>query len=79
MFIVCLLFGDIVVNCPVCGGPLAKGAKSRHYCENERCPVIFVRCPYEPARTKIAYTSFAKKEIIEKIEKVTLHNMSHLS
>ena len=54
---------SLKVNCPVCGEYLVKGSESKYNCENESCPVIFVRCPSEPAKKRVAYTSFVRKEI----------------
>ncbi len=65
-----------VVDCPVCGESLVKGPKSKYYCENKSCPVIFVRCPSEPTKRRVVYTSFARKEIMKKIQKVTVQNKS---
>jgi len=67
-----------MADCPLCGESLVKGPKSKYYCENEGCPVIFVQCPYEPAKRRVAYSSVAGKETIEKIEKLTIKNTSHL-
>jgi len=67
-----------MVNCPKCGDPLVKRSKRKYHCENESCPVIFVRCPHEPFRRRIAYTSLANEKILEKLEKVTVKNASHV-
>jgi len=58
----------MVVCCPRCGEPLAKDGNGRYHCKTEDCPVIFVRRPYEPARTKVVYTSLVRVEKIEKTE-----------
>jgi hypothetical protein len=60
-----------MVNCPKCGEPLVKRIKSKYFCENESCPVIFVRCPHEPARTRVAFTALTKEQTIGKIEETT--------
>lgn len=57
-----------MVCCPRCGEPLAKDGNNRYHCKTEDCPVIFVRHPYEPAKTKVVCTSLARMEKIEKIE-----------
>jgi RNase P subunit RPR2 len=67
-----------VVDCPVCGESMVKGSKSKYRCENESCPVIFVRCPSEPAKRRVAYTSFARQEIMKRIQKVTVEKTSDL-
>ena len=48
-----------MVSCPECGEPMVKGKRSKYFCENENCPIIFVRCPSFPSRTKLASTSLA--------------------
>lgn len=73
----CIL-GDEVADCPVCGESLVKGSKSKYCCENESCPVIFVRCSSEPAKRRVSYTSFARKEIMKRIQKVTVKKPSYL-
>jgi len=67
-----------MVSCPECGEPLVKGTKSKYFCENESCPVIFVRCPYEPAKMRVAFTALAREEIIGKFEEVNVKNISHI-
>jgi len=58
-----------MVSCPKCGQPLMKkGRKRRYYCDNESCPVIFVRNPYEPDKRATAYASVAGAKIIEKTQ-----------
>ena len=67
-----------MVDCPVCRGPLVKRTKTKYFCENGSCPVIFVRCPHEPSRMRVALTSLAREEIIEKIEEISVRNRSHV-
>jgi len=72
--------GRKLVNCPKCGKSLVKrnSSKSRYYCENEDCPVIFVRCPYDPFTRRIAVTSLADEKTLEKLEKATVKRTSHV-
>lgn len=56
-----------MVYCPRCGKPLAKDSNSRYHCKAENCPVIFVRHPYEPNKTRVVYSSLARVEIIQKL------------
>jgi len=68
-----------MVDCPVCGEPLVKdGSKSKYFCENESCSVIFVRCPCDPARMRVAFKAPAMEETIAKIEKITAWKTSHI-
>jgi len=67
-----------MVNCPKCGKPLMKKTKSKYFCENENCPVIFVRRPYEPARTRVAFAALATEQTIEKIEEAATKKRSHI-
>jgi len=54
-----------MVSCPECGEPLVKrGNKSKYYCENENCSVIFVRRPYEPHRMRIFFAALMKERQI---------------
>lgn len=55
-----------------------KRTKTKYFCENESCPVIFVRCPHEPSRMRVALTSLAREEIIEKIEEISVRDRSHV-
>jgi DNA-binding transcriptional regulator GbsR (MarR family) len=74
-----VFFGLKMVNCPKCGKSLVKGSRNRYYCENEDCPVIFVRCPCESFATEIAVTSLADEKTLEKLEKVTAKRDRHVS
>jgi RNase P subunit RPR2 len=69
-----------LVNCPKCGKPLVKEnrSNSRYYCENEDCPVIFVRCPYDPFARRIAVTSLVDEETLEKLEEATVKSNAHV-
>lgn len=67
-----------MVNCPKCTEPLVKGPKGKYVCENESCPVIFVRCPSNPYRTRIAFNALIREEMIERIEKVAVKKISHV-
>jgi ribosomal protein L37AE/L43A len=59
-----------MVNCPGCGKPLVKrSSKGRYYCENDGCPVIFVRYPHNLAIRSIVYKPSASEDAIRKIEK----------
>jgi len=51
-----------MVDCPECGNPLRKEqeAKSRYFCENDQCNVVFVLHPHEPSKTRIVYTGFLR-------------------
>ena len=53
-------------------------SNSRYYCEKEDCPVIFVRCPYDPFARRIAVTSLADEDTLEKLGKVTVKRTSHV-
>ncbi|MCK4439640.1 hypothetical protein KAU85_01525 [Candidatus Bathyarchaeota archaeon] len=55
-----------MVNCPKCGKPLVKSAK-KYFCEDESCPVIYVRCPSNPYRMRIAVKALIRQEMIERI------------
>jgi hypothetical protein len=49
-----------MVNCPECGKPLKKASnRSKYFCENEHCIVVFVCHPYEPKKSRVAYTGYA--------------------
>jgi len=51
-----------MAKCPECGKPLVKRTrKSRYECENEGCPVIYVRYPNMPSLRAVTYES-SKKE-----------------
>jgi len=67
-----------MVNCPKCGEPLVKRTKTKYFCDNESCPVIFVRCPHEPDRMSVAFTALAREQTIGKIEEATAKNRSHV-
>jgi len=67
-----------MVNCPKCGEPLVKRIKSKYFCENESCPVIFVRCPHEPARMRVAFTALTRERTIGKIEETIAKSRSHV-
>jgi hypothetical protein len=66
-----------MVACPVCGKPLVKRAR-KYFCKSESCSVIFVRCPYELTKMRIAFKALATEEIIAKIEKVIVNKTSHV-
>jgi len=67
-----------MVGCPKCGEPLVKRIKSKYFCENESCPVIFVRCPHEPARMRVAFTALTRERTIGKIEETIAKSRSHV-
>jgi len=67
-----------MVNCPKCGEPLVKRTKSKYFCENESCPVIFVRCPHEPTRIRVAFKALTRERTIGKIEETTTKSRSHV-
>jgi ribosomal protein L37AE/L43A len=67
-----------MVNCPKCGEPLVKRIKSKYFCENESCPVIFVRCPHEPARMRVAFAALAREQTIGEIEETIVKSRSHV-
>jgi phage terminase large subunit GpA-like protein len=67
-----------MVNCPKCGDPLVKRIESKYFCENESCPVIFVQCPHEPARMRVAFTALTGERTIEKIEETIAKSRSHV-
>jgi ribosomal protein L37AE/L43A len=51
-----------MANCPECGKPLVKRTvKGKYQCENENCPVIYVRYPNVPALRVVVYESSAKR------------------
>lgn len=67
-----LMWGLIMkrIKCPSCGKPLVKGSsKGRYDCETEKCPIIFVKFPYNGAIRKIVYKPSATEKLVEKIEK----------
>lgn len=68
-----------MVNCPTCGEPLVKRTKSKYFCENESCPVIFVRCPHEPFRMRVALTALASEQTVGKIEEAIVKSENHVS
>jgi hypothetical protein len=52
-----------MARCPECGEPLAKKTtKSKYICENDSCPVIYVRYPNVPALRVVVYES-SKKQV----------------
>jgi len=59
-----------MVNCPGCGNPLVKrSSRGRYYCENDGCPVLFVRYPHNLAIRSIVYEPSTSKDAIKKVEK----------
>jgi len=59
-----------MVNCPGCGKLLVKRSlKVRYCCENDGCPVIFVRHPDNLALREIIYEPSANENAIRRIEK----------
>ncbi len=63
-----------MVNCPGCGNPLVKrSSNGRHYCENDGCPVIFVRRPQHLAFRKITYRPSTSNDTIRQIERTRMH------
>jgi hypothetical protein len=48
-----------MANCPECGNHLSKGRKGKYFCDNEKCSIIFVKCPSFPRRTRIAASSLS--------------------
>jgi uncharacterized Zn finger protein (UPF0148 family) len=60
-----------MVNCPHCGKPLARDGRSKYYCENEGCPVVFVRRPYNPFGRKVAFTFSVTEETVKKTKEQT--------
>jgi len=67
-----------MANCPQCAKPLVKESKSKYFCKNQSCPVIFVRCPHEPTRMRVALASLTKEGKIREIERATGKKMSHV-
>jgi NAD-dependent DNA ligase len=66
-----------MANCPQCGKPLTKeGDKNRYKCENERCPVVYVRSPDNPFRRKVALESSVGQATIRRIEEATAQEIS---
>jgi hypothetical protein len=65
-----------MVNCPQCGKPLVKDSKCKYSCENERCPVVFVRAPNNPFGRRVAFASSATEETVRKTEEVTEREIS---
>jgi NADH pyrophosphatase NudC (nudix superfamily) len=50
-----------MVNCPKCGKPLRKGKhKSKYYCENSACSVIFICHPDKESIMRITYKAKAR-------------------
>gem|GEM_PF-1005689 len=67
----------MTASCPYCGRPLAKDAgKDRYSCENEGCPVVFVRYPANPFKRKVYFASTVKEATIRRVEKATAHEIS---
>ena len=65
-----------MVNCPKCGEPLVKRTKCKYFCENEACPVIFVRCPHERTRMRVALTALASEQTVGEIEEAAVESGS---
>ena len=61
-----------MVNCPQCGKPLAKeSGKNKYCCQNDRCPVVFVRCPTNPFKRRIVFDSSVKQATVKKMREAT--------
>lgn len=66
-----------MVNCPRCGKTLTKDSgRSQYSCENERCPVLFVRSPANPFKRKVVFESSVSVAIVRKIEEANAHEIS---
>jgi uncharacterized Zn finger protein (UPF0148 family) len=73
-----VLFGCVMglVNCPHCGRPLVrKEGRNRYCCENERCPVVWVRSPSNPFKRKVQFSSSVNEATVRKIEESTAHEI----
>jgi ribosomal protein L37AE/L43A len=65
-----------VANCPQCGRPLTKERdKNKYWCENERCPVVFVRCATLPFKRKVVFDSSVKESTIRKIHEANAYEI----
>ncbi len=51
-----------MVRCPECGEPLVRSKNRKYYCENERCSVIYVQRPSQPAIRRVVRTSLSDGE-----------------
>jgi hypothetical protein len=66
-----------MADCPQCRNPLTKESGKNHYCcENERCPVVFVRSPTNPFKRKVVFESSVKEATIRKIKEATAREIS---
>jgi hypothetical protein len=55
-----------MVDCPECGKPLQKiKHKSKYWCENNACSIIFVRHPDKPSLTSITHKAEARVSFYE--------------
>ncbi|HUW47400.1 MAG TPA: hypothetical protein VMW36_01480 [Patescibacteria group bacterium] len=50
--------------------------KNKYYCENDTCPVVFVRSPSNPHRRKVVFVSSVKESAIRKVEEATAQEIS---
>ncbi|MFQ6063926.1 MAG: hypothetical protein ACE5L6_00445 [Candidatus Bathyarchaeia archaeon] len=59
-----------IVYCPGCREPLIQERckVSKHFCQNESCPVIFVRYPYDQAKRRVVCALLATERTIEKAQ-----------
>jgi len=65
-----------IVNCPQCGKPLAKErGRNKYCCENERCPVVFVRCPTNPLKRKVVFEFSARQSTVRKINEASANEV----
>jgi NAD-dependent DNA ligase len=71
-------FGSVntTVNCPRCGKALKKETgKNQYNCENEHCPVLFVRSPTNPYKRKVVFESSVSQATIRKVEEAAAHEI----
>ncbi|NIU39079.1 hypothetical protein GWN65_03645 [Candidatus Bathyarchaeota archaeon] len=51
-----------MVRCPECDKPLTRSKSHKYYCNNERCSVIYVKRPHQPAIMKVIRTPLPNEE-----------------
>jgi hypothetical protein len=65
-----------MVTCPLCGKTLTKESGRSHYCcENEHCPVLFVRSPTNPFKKEVVFEASVSRAIVNRIEEATAHEI----
>jgi ribosomal protein L37AE/L43A len=66
-----------MANCPQCGKPLTKDSgKNQYCCNNEHCPVVFVRSATNPFKRKVVFDSSVREATIRRIEEATAQEIS---